>query len=244
VSGRTLLIRPGAIGDCIRHFPEMELLRGAYTEVWIPRPLVPLVRFANRVRALADTGIDLAGLPGMPLPPALSEFDRIHSWYGTNRPEFREAVAHLPFTFHPALPAEPPRHVPRIPITGPPHGAVVLHPFSGSAKKNWPLDHFRALASLLPGPVYWTCGPEEQLDGAVRFDRLDDLAAWLSGARLYIGNDSGVTHLAAAVGTPVLALFGPSDPAIWCPAGGHVRWMRFAAPEVVARTAGEILGPL
>jgi ADP-heptose:LPS heptosyltransferase len=41
---------------------------------------------------------------------------------------------------------------------------------------------------------------------------------------LYIGNDSGITHLAAAVGTPVLALFGPaSDPAVWVPRGEHVR---------------------
>lgn len=244
LKGKTLLIRPGAIGDCIRHFPEMQLLCGEYTEVWIPRPLLPLVRFASRVRAIADTGIDLAGLPGLPLPPALAEFDRIHSWYGTNRPEFRKAVAHLPFTFYPALPSEPPRYVPRIPIAGPRHGAIVLHPFSGSAKKNWPLAHFHALAAMLPGPVAWTCGPEEALAGAVRFAGLDELAAWLAGARLYIGNDSGITHLAAAVGTPVLALFGPTDPSIWCPAGDHVRWMRFDAPEAVAQMAGEILAAL
>ena len=67
---RTLLIRPGAIGDCIRHFPEMEAMRGDDTEVWIPRTLVPLVLFADRVRAIADTGLDLVGLPGMPLPAA------------------------------------------------------------------------------------------------------------------------------------------------------------------------------
>ena len=38
------------------------------------------------------------------------------------------------------------------------------------------------------------------------------LAKWLSGAKLYIGNDSGITHLAAAIGIPTLALFGPTDP--------------------------------
>jgi ADP-heptose:LPS heptosyltransferase len=36
------------------------------------------------------------------------------------------------------------------------------------------------------------------------------LEGWLATARLYIGNDSGITHLAAAVGTPVVALFGPT----------------------------------
>lgn len=238
---RTLLIRPGAIGDCIRHFPEMEALCGSgYNEVWISRPVAPLVLFADRVRAIADTGLDLAGLPGMPSPPALATFDRIHSWYGTQREEFRAAVAHLPFTFHPALPTAPPAAVPRIPIAGPAHGAIVLHPFSGSTRKNWPLENFRALAARLDN-VAWTCGPEDNLPGATRFDNLADLARWLAGARLFIGNDSGITHLAAAVGTPTLALFGPTDPAIWCPAGDHVRWMRFAEPEVVAGVAATLL---
>ena len=165
---RTLLIRPGAIGDCIRHFPEMEALRTEYTEVWISRPVVPLVQFAERVRAIAETGLDLAGLPGMPVPEALGSFDRIHSWYGTAREDFRAAVAHLPFTFYPALPSGPPVAVPRIALRGPRHGAIVIHPFSGSAKKNWPLADFRDLAGRLGG-VAWTCGPEETVDGAVRF---------------------------------------------------------------------------
>lgn len=237
---RTLLIRPGAIGDCIRHFPEMEALRGDYTEVWIPRALGSLVLFADRVRAIADTGLDVVGLPGMPLPAALAGFDRIHSWYGTNRDEFRAAVAHLPFTFHPALPTAPPVLVPRIPLTGPRHARIILHPFSGSAKKNWPLIHFQVLAAEL-GDVNWTCGPEESLAGAVRFDDLAELGRWISGASLFIGNDSGITHLAAAVGTPTLALFGPSDPTIWCPAGAHVRWIPFDTPANVAAFARKLL---
>ena len=179
---RTLLIRPGAIGDCIRHFPEMEALRGEYTEVWISRPLVPLVQFADRVRAIADTGIELAGLPGLPLPAELASFDRIYSWYGTRREEFRQAVAHLPFTFFPALPTAPPTAVPHIGLEGPRHGEIVIHPFSGSAKKNWPLGNFRALAARLPN-VAWTCGPEEDLPGATRFDNLADLARWLADVK-------------------------------------------------------------
>ncbi len=54
-------------------------------------------------------------------------------------------------------------------------------------------------------------------------DNLWDLACWLAHARLYIGNDSGITHLAAAVGTPVVAIFGPTDPEIWAPRGAPVR---------------------
>lgn len=221
----------------------MEALRTEYTEVWLPRPVAPLVLFADHVRALADTGIDLAGLNGMPIPPALSTFDCIHSWYGSRRDDFRAAVAHLPFIFYPALPTAPPSGVPRIGFFGPRHGSIILHPFSGGAKKNWPLDHFRELAAQIPD-VEWTCGPEEQLDGARRFGDLAELARWISGARLYIGNDSGITHLAAAVGTPTLALFGPTDPAIWRPAGAHVRWTRFAAPDEVVRIAKEMLSVL
>jgi ADP-heptose:LPS heptosyltransferase len=72
-------------------------------------------------------------------------------------------------------------------------------------------------------PVHWCAGPEEELPGASRFDDLYDLACWLARARLYIGNDSGPTHIAAAVGTPVVALFGPTDPHLWAPRGPHVR---------------------
>ena len=77
-------------------------------------------------------------------------------------------------------------------------------------------------------PVRWCRGPEDPpLDDAVEIGNLYELACWLARARLYIGNDSGITHLAAAVGTPVLALFGPTDPRVWAPRGEHVRVARF-----------------
>ena len=52
---------------------------------------------------------------------------------------------------------------------------------------------------------------------------LPEIAALLSLARAVVGNDSGPTHLAAAVGCPTVALFGPTDPAVWAPLGAHVR---------------------
>ena len=51
---------------------------------------------------------------------------------------------------------------------------------------------------------------------------LDELAAILKQCDLYVGNDSGITHLAAAVGTPVVALFGPTDHQVWAPRGKSV----------------------
>jgi heptosyltransferase-3 len=236
-----LIIRPGGIGDCILSLPAMEFLRADRTEVWVTSRNVPLVRFTGSVRSIASTGLDLLGIPGRDAPPRvldrLAEFDSIVSWYGGNRPEFRAAVAGLPFRFLAALPeSEPTLHaadfflrqvapasapaVPRIecPRTGP-GGFVAMHPFSGGPRKNWPLERFREVARRLDLPVRWCAGPEEPLEGAVRFDNLYDLACWLASADSYIGNDSGITHLAAAAGTPLVALFGPTDPAIWAPRG-------------------------
>ena len=247
---RRLVIRPGAIGDFIVSLPALECLRSDYLEVWTASPNAPLIRFTGAVRSIASTGLDLLGI-AQPLPRLIDElrrFDSIVSWYGANRPEFRELVhsLDLPFTFLPALPpqgagmhatdfyleqvsalaeyrADP---IPRIPCSVMRENFAVIHPFSGSPRKNWPLENFRRLARGLERrmPVRWCAGPEDPpLPDAHRFDDLYELACWLAQASLYIGNDSGITHLAAAVGTPVLAIFGPTDPAVWAPRGPHVR---------------------
>ena len=51
----------------------------------------------------------------------------------------------------------------------------------------------------------------ESLAGAVRFADLYELACWLARARLYVGNDSGIAHIAAAVNTPSVVIFGSSN---------------------------------
>jgi heptosyltransferase-3 len=257
---RRLVIRPGAIGDFIVSLPAMACLETESFEVWTPArmvPLFPLMQVGGRVRAISSTGLDLLGVTEAPagLIETLREFDSIISWYGANRPEFRETVTALglPFTFLEALPPEgvglhatdfyleqvrgiADCHgdgIPRIECQGERGDYAVIHPFSGSARKNWPLEKFRALAEKLERvmPVKWCAGEEDPpLDGAVRIDNLYELACWLAKARMYIGNDSGITHLAAAVGTPVLALFGPTDPEVWAPRGPHVRVGRW--PQV------------
>jgi heptosyltransferase III len=251
---RRLAIRPGALGDLIVSLPALECLKTNYLEVWTSLSNLPLVRFADRTRSITATRLDLLGVTSPPpeLLDALRGFDSIVSWYGANRPEFRETVTSLglPFTFFQALPAESAGvhatdfyldqvrtiadctgdGVPRIECPVEPGHFAVIHPFSGSARKNWPLEKFRALASKLARtmPVQWCAGEQDPpFEGAVRIDDLYQLACWLAGAGLYIGNDSGVTHLAAAVGTPVLALFGPTDPAVWAPRGSNVRVARW-----------------
>jgi ADP-heptose:LPS heptosyltransferase len=69
------------------------------------------------------------------------------------------------------------------------------------------------------------------LEGAVRIENLSELAKRLASARVFVGNDSGISHLAAAVGTPVVALFGPTDPRVWAPRGPMV--------EVITRSVME-----
>jgi sugar phosphate isomerase/epimerase len=248
---RRLIIRPGAIGDFIVSLPALECLKTDHLEVWTSAANAPLVRFADCVRPIAATGLDLLGIVDAParLLDRLNGFDSIVSWYGANRPEFRGLVAGLglPFTFLAALPSDGAgvhavdfyldqiRGLAGCESDGVPHircevergNYAVVHPFSGSRRKNWPLEKFRALVRQLERvmPVRWCAGREDPpLDEPVtRIDDLYELARWLAGARLYLGNDSGITHLAAAVGTPVLALFGPTDPEVWAPRGPHVR---------------------
>jgi heptosyltransferase-3 len=229
----------------------MEALRSEYTEVWTSGTAVPLMRFCDRTSSIAGCGLDLLELPDREPPAGLIDrlrgFDSIVSWYGSGRAEFREAAERLglPIQFLDALPRTGSCHAvdfylgqvaalgtgpvaiaePRIACPAVERSFAVLHPFSGSASKNWPMERFRDIAARLRHllPVYWCAGPEEVLDCAVRKDDLYELACWLAGARVYVGNDSGITHLAAAVGTPVVALFGPTDASVWGPRGPRVR---------------------
>ncbi len=235
---RRLLIRPGAIGDFILSLPTLEAARADYTEVWAPRPVLPLIRFADKTRAIIDTGIERIGVVPGATVPALETFDSIHSWYGYHHAEFRDAVKHLPFEFFPALPPGP--GVPHIPVPKvQQENFAIVHPFASSAAKRWPLANFRALD--LGCEVKWLAGPEEELVGAERFTDLYELGCWIARARLYIGNDSGISHLAAAVGTPTLAIFLASDPKIWAPRGSHVRVLDRPGPGDVLDAACSLL---
>jgi len=115
-------------------------------------------------------------------------------------------------------------------IPGSPDGPVLIHPGSGSVKKNWPVERFFAVADRLARPAVFVLGPAERergfADAILRWggeivtpSSLDELAHCLYGTSLYIGNDSGVTHFAALSGIPVIALFGPANHRLWGPRG-------------------------
>jgi len=113
-----------------------------------------------------------------------------------------------------------------------PPGFLAIHPGSGSPAKNWPAARFAALVRslgaarwlLVRGPADDAAAALETVPGArvARDLPLRVLAALLARAGAYVGNDSGVTHLAAATGVPTLALFGPTDPRVWAPVGPRV----------------------
>lgn len=109
--------------------------------------------------------------------------------------------------------------------------SIAIHPGSGSKKKNWGFDNFIELSEKLKNEfkcnTLLLSGPAEgdkfikEKNGFINITGLSliELASVLERCSLYIGNDSGITHLASAVGIPVIAIFGPTNIDIWKPIG-------------------------
>ena len=107
-----------------------------------------------------------------------------------------------------------------------PRPYAVLHPMASAPDKIWPHSNFLAVAdhierSLGLEPIF-IAGPGENLDAFQRYTSiagasLEEIKSLLAGATLFVGNDSGPAHMAAALGLPVVVLFGSSDPHIWRP---------------------------
>jgi heptosyltransferase III len=142
----------------------------------------------------------------------------------------------------------PPREIPRARLfaQASPESApyAVLHPMATGAGKNWPAANFLQVArhlkdSLGLQPVF-IGGPGEDLSLFGDFRTLAgaplaELKSVMSGASLFVGNDSGPAHMAAAFGVPVVAIFGNSDPVVWAP------W-RTSSQTIVARGPIENVG--
>jgi len=124
----------------------------------------------------------------------------------------------------------------------PDQGVVAFHPGSGGAYKLWPAagwSQVMAWAAQQGIPGLLISGPAEQGHNAPlthpahlppwpRAENLPlpHLAALLARCQIMLGHDSGITHLAAAVGTTTLALFGPTDPLVWGPRGHRAYVLR------------------
>lgn len=134
-----------------------------------------------------------------------------------------------------AFPAAPPMPFadfdPRVPIDAPAGPYLCLMPGSTWPSKAWPTEHFQALVrrARTEGFEVAILGTPNEADicAAVAGEAarnlcgrttLKEAAAWLRGAQCAIGNDSGLSHLAAACGTPVVGVYGATDP------GGSTPW--------------------
>ena len=148
------------------------------------------------------------------------------------------------------------------PRGGDPNGPVVVHPGSGGRSKCWPLERYEVLIDALRaggravrvvvGEVELDTWSGELLDrwhrryGAEALATLDQLYDALAAASLYVGNDSGPTHLAAQMGLPTVAMFGPTSATRWGPRGPAVTVLAPAAatamtwlePSVVVAACG------
>ncbi|HEV8132471.1 MAG TPA: glycosyltransferase family 9 protein [Acidobacteriota bacterium] len=123
---------------------------------------------------------------------------------------------------------------------------VLMHPFATSFTKEWSLFHFAELARRLQGiyqvPILATAGRAEleKLERLVSVSgglilglpslSLEELTVWIDQCGLFIGNDSGPTHLAAARKKKIVVLWGSSDYQAWHPWAGDYQLLRADLP--------------
>lgn len=121
---------------------------------------------------------------------------------------------------------------------------VAIHPGAGKLANRWPASRFAAAANQLArefnAQIWLTWGARETELGTEILAALDKsalcsshpdirkMAAILAAAHLFLCNDTGVMHVGAAVGTPLVAVFGPTDPAQWKPWGDEFVAVRTA----------------
>lgn len=195
-----------------------------------------LFSFSRRIQANIE---QVAGCPILRIPPRPPTGEKNHVsrflWGHLVRAGFIQGI-------------EPPIHPsaflqisPRPCRTPSDSAPVLIHPGSGSRKKNWPLKNFIRLerrlrkdklrAEFILGPAEMDLREElaqPRTHGLIVHivDDLLEILTLLKGACGFIGNDSGLSHLAAIIGLPVTVVFGPSDPDRWKPLGPVVAVVR------------------
>jgi len=239
--------------------------------------LLAALGVVDEARAFDGLGLE-ALFTDEPAPLALAAFlggfTRVVSWFGSREPTYvarlgalgadaivarpvpdddtpvwRHLIATLPASGLAERDAVAPVH----PAARPPAAAaLVIHPGSGGAWKQWPAERFAeaiaAVATRHALPVVVHQGPADRAAVEALLARLDapverlvepelpELAAALSLARAYLGGDSGVSHLAAAVGAPSVILFPPAHLPLWAP------WSPTARPIAMTGGADEVAG--
>ncbi len=241
--------RPGAIGDTILTLPALAALRRRFPTCRMTfagnAAVLPLLPVDERLSADDPRLLPLFEEPPRPWrqfdlqvvfarQPALGDIQRdpieavsrarhVADWLvEAIDPGFADRTPRL--AFQSPLPAGPDQPRP-----------FVIHPGAGGPLKCWPAANFARVVEQIGWPVAVIAGPAD--DSAVEafasscqvafelWKGLDlaTLAAKLSRARGFLGNDSGISHLAAALGVPTAAVYLTTDPAVWGIRGRHVR---------------------
>lgn len=156
-------------------------------------------------------------------------------------------------------PAEQDREFARNFLSGATKPIIALHPGSGSETKNWPIENWQGLGEHLfsAGHTVLVVGGEADEDRVrllesawrgkqARFAKhlaLPRLAGLFENA-LFLGHDSGISHIAAAVGARCILLFGPTDPAIWAPANESVTVLHASHGNLRLLTVDHVIAAL
>jgi heptosyltransferase III len=182
---------------------------------------------------VADFALQLVARLGVPVPPVAS---------GLCLTDAERALTQPFLTTHHIDPAR--------------HPIVVVHPGSSSAAKRWPVQNFATLIEILETQLRVQTVIVTGYADADVLARLRPLihaakplvvenwpllptAALIGQGTVFVGHDSGLTHLAAAFRRPTVALFGPTDPEVWGPRGRHVT----VVPMVREHEGGDRQGP-
>jgi len=231
---RILIYRRGALGDTLFLYPLFETLKrkGFYVVVAGNTDYLQLARKLNWIdEAYTELFPEVVERPYFrkllftkgSLPP----FPQKRQWIV----EHYFQVSGIEPKFSEELPLEPAKKSPL-------KGKFVLHPGSGSPKKNPPLELFLKIEVFLKekgySVVYFEGIADTWLEGKVKpifkCEDISELATHLKAALGFIGNDSGISQLAAYLGIPSFLFFGPTDPVVWRPLGKNWQILYSALP--------------
>jgi len=246
------VLRPGALGDTLLAVPALRALRGAYAPVTLAAHPGAVRLLASVGEVARGMPFDDPSLAWVFNRDAVQQEDVLVAWMAPapglrhakivapSRPPAmdRHCARYLLETLAPlgidlAWDEAPLRVTPLV------TEEVLVHPGSGSPAKNWPPDCFAKLVRNLDAPVRLVVGEADRAAADAVQTHLgqalpwleqltfEELASRLAGCRAYVGNDSGVSHLAGLCGARTVAIFGPSDPSVWRPLGPNVHIRRF-----------------
>lgn len=218
-----LVYRRGGLGDTLLTFPLLELLKKQGRNVWA---------VGNTDYFAIAKAVGWADMVSSEVPEEGFEGRLIISFEGNIKPfpekrlwlvEHYLQSAKLTGSFSKSLPLEP---LPRSPL----EGCVVLHPSSGSKKKNPPLELYFMVEDFLKRQGYRTIYLVGEADSWLKAYVKNywesheplEIARALKKALLFVGNDSGLSHLASYCGLPTFVFYGPTDPVVWKPVGERV----------------------